>query len=279
MTMGFGIKTKLKKTYQNIKKPKLIPIIKDVSSSKEFYGKTALISGGTGGIGYAIAKSLLESGCNVIVAGTNQGKLEEMQHVENSDKLKTIKLDYTDIDKLEENIMKAVKYFGKIDIFISSSGVHTEKANFWNITSKEYDRVMNINLKGTFFACQIIARYMCDNHIKGKILLISSSRGSEPAWSPYGISKWGMRGLTEGLAQILIPYGIGVNAIAPGSTATELIGVGEGDNIASDENKIGRYIMPEEVANLAKYLVSDAGCMIIGETIHLSGGRGIIDIR
>ena len=120
---------------------------------------------------------------------------------------------------------------------------------------------------------------MRESKIKGTILLISSSRGSEPAWSPYGVSKWGLKGLTLGLAEILQPYGINVNAIAPGSTATKLIGVAEGDNIYSSENGAKRLIMPDEVASLVRVLVSDAGKMITGETIHISAGRGLFDIR
>lgn len=87
---------------------------------------------------------------------------------------------------------------------------------------------MDVNLKGTFFACQSIGKYMKANKVKGAILLVSSSRGSEPAWSPYGISKWGLKGLTKGLGKMFAPYGINVNAIAPGSTATRLIGIKEG---------------------------------------------------
>ena len=120
---------------------------------------------------------------------------------------------------------------------------------------------------------------MKENYVKGSILLVSSSRGSEPAFSPYGISKWGLKGLTEGLGKMLIPYGINVNAIAPGSTATGLIGFQEGDSITSNENGMNRLIMPDEVATLAKLLVSDTGKMIDGEVIHISGGRGTFDIR
>ena len=138
---------------------------------------------------------------------------------------------------------------------------------------------MDINLKGVFFACQAVGKYMKDNYVKGSILLVSSSRGSEPAFSPYGISKWGLKGLTEGLGKMLIPYGINVNAIAPGSTATGLIGFKEGDSITSNENGMNRLIMPDEVATLAKLLVSDAGKMIDGEVIHIAAGRGTFDIR
>lgn len=117
------------------------------------------------------------------------------------------------------------------------------------------------------------------SNIRGSILIISSSRGSEPAWSPYGISKWGLKGLTKGLAKIFVPFGINVNSIVPGSTATELIGIKTGENIFSEENDMNRLIMPDEIATLAKLLVSDAGKMINGEIIHIAVGRGSFDIQ
>ena len=108
---------------------------------------------------------------------------------------------------------------------------------------------------------------------------MSSSRGNEPAWSPYGISKWGMDGMTKGLAKILSPYGITVNAIAPGTTATPLVNYKEGESIYSEENFFGRMITAEEVGNLAAFLLSDSGNMMSGEVVHISGGRGVFDVR
>lgn len=120
---------------------------------------------------------------------------------------------------------------------------------------------------------------MKDNKINGRILFISSSRGSEPAWSPYGISKWGLNGMVKGLAMTLFPYKINVNAIAPGSTATNLLGYNKGDSIYVDDNSECRYIMPVEIANFASLIVSDAGAMINGEIVKIASGRGSYDIR
>ncbi len=273
---------KLKKiifaTVDLFKRKRIVPITCTVGLENEFNGRVALISGGTGGIGLSIARRLIESGCKVIITGTNEIKLKDLQK-ELGENASSLKLDYSNPDDFEDIIIKGSQIYGGIDIFINSVGVHTENVDFWNMTSTEFDRVMSINLKGSFFACQAMGKYMKENGIKGNILLISSSRGSEPVWSPYGISKWGLKGMTEGLAQLLLPYGIIVNAIAPGSTATSLIGVKEEDNIYSIENKAGRYVMPDEVASLAKLLVSDAGRMIVGEMVHISAGRGIFDIR
>ena len=266
------------KTFLQLKKEeKYIPIEHKVGDSNQFSGKVALISGGTGGIGLAIANNLAESGCKIIIAGTNKNKLEAIKK-ENSN-YETIVMDYSKLNEIDTQFRKAISIFGQIDIFISSAGVHTENVDFWTMSPQEFERVINIDLSGTYFACQAAARYMKERNIKGHILLISSSRGSEPAWSPYGISKWGINGFTKGLAQYLTPYGIIVNAIAPGSTATPLIGYKDNDYIYTNENSQNRLVMPDEVAALAKYLVSDQANMIAGEIIHISGGRGVFDIR
>ena len=268
-----GLKSRIKKL---LTRKEYMPIAHPVSSENEFDGKVALISGGSGGIGLAIAKSLKESGCTVIIAGTNEVKLENLKL---NMGLNVIVMNYSNLDTFNDVIDEIVQKYGKLDIFISSAGVHTENVDFWSVDPKEFDRVVNINLRGVFFACQSVGKYMREAKIKGSILIVSSSRGSEPAWSPYGISKWGLKGLVEGLGKIFIPYGINVNAIAPGATATGLIGVKEGDSITSSENGMSRLIMPDEVATLAKLLVSDAGKMIDGEVVHIAAGRGTFDIR
>ena len=177
-----GIKTKIKKL---LSRKEYMHIFHPVSSNKEFRGKVALISGGTGGIGLAIAKSLFESEFTVIKAGTNEKKMDSIQKKMGFD---TIIMDYFNPKSFEEVISTIVMKYGKLDIFINSAGVHTENVDFWAMDPDEFDRIMNVNLKGTFFACQSVGKYMKNNKIKGKILLVSSSRGSEPAWSPYGIS-------------------------------------------------------------------------------------------
>lgn len=255
------------------------PIIIMPSSGSELKDKVVLISGGTGGIGLEIARNFLLSGAKVIITGTNERKFEKIKSEISNDKLKFIVLDYKEPSSFESKLGEIINIWGRLDIFVSSTGVHTENVDFWSMIPAEFDRVMNINLKGVFFACQAVGKYMKENKIKGSILIVSSSRGSEPAWSPYGISKWGLKGLVEGLGKMLIPYGINVNAIAPGSTATGLIGIKEGDSITSEENGMNRLIMPDEVATLAKLLVSDAGKMIDGEVVHIAAGRGTFDIR
>lgn len=272
------IKKALMALISMLKWEKKIPVVSVKSPHNLLDGKVALITGGSGGIGMAIAKSLLESGCRVIIAGTNVQKLKKCVDTLSSD-AKYLVINMNDSASFALKIKEAASIFGNIQLFVSSAGVHSEGLDFLNMTEKEYDRVMNINLKGTYFFSQSVAKYLIDNKLKGKLLLVSSSRGSEPAWSPYGMSKWGLNGMVKGLAKELFPYGINVNAIAPGSTATSLLGYKKGESIYTDDNSESRMIMPEEIGNLTSLLLSDAGNMINGEIIHISSGRGVYDIR
>lgn len=104
------------------------------------------------------ANNLAESGCKIIIAGTNKNKLEAIKK-ENSN-YKTIVMDYSKLNEIDTQFRKAISIFGQIDIFISSAGVHIENVDFWTMSPQEFERVINIDLSGTYFACQAEARYM-----------------------------------------------------------------------------------------------------------------------
>jgi NAD(P)-dependent dehydrogenase (short-subunit alcohol dehydrogenase family) len=276
------IKQKVKRIIQYIKQPVKIPIVSTIPDNCILQGKVALICGGTGGIGRSVVTKLLMSGCSVIVAGTNVEKLaicKKEYDKDYSGKIETIVVDLSKTNMFSEYIDKAVSIFGKIDILVLAAGVHTENVTPWAMTPDEFERVVKINLEGPYFMSLKVAKHMIEKKIHGSILFISSSRGSEPAWSPYGLSKWGINGLTKGLAQQLISYEINVNAIAPGVTATGLLGVQEGDSIYSGDNKLQRMAHPDEISEFARLLVSDSGKFVSGEIIHVSAGRGTFDIR
>ena len=162
----------------------------------------------------------------------------------------------------------------RLDILVNAAGI-VAKAQFLDMTEEEYDNVMDINAKGTFFMCQTVIKYMTQNNIKGHILNFSSSSALRPAWTPYHMSKWAVRGLTVGLADMFVSKGIIINAIGPGPTATEMLGKKNSDEITHPTNPSGRYAMPEEVANVALLLVSGAGDYIVGDTVYITGGSGI----
>lgn len=163
----------------------------------------------------------------------------------------------------------------QIDILVNNAGVVGGEIR--ECTEEKFDAIFDTNVKGSFFLSQLVANYMKDNSIKGNILNVGSSSSLRPATSAYTMSKWSIRGMTKGLAKILAPYGITVNGIAPGPTATPmLMPNGVKDDIAFPTNPLGRFIMPGEIANMAVFLVSNMGRSIIGDMIFMTGGSGVV---
>lgn len=245
-------------------------------------GRKALITGGTSGIGFAIAKSFLASGAVVCITGRDKVKLnkacEELGNINNAykERIHAFVFDVKDVRLFPQKIEEILDSLGGIDILVNNAGVRGGQIS--TVSEAEYDTIMNTNLRGTFFLSKIISSYMIKNNIKGNILNIASASGIRPANSAYTLSKWGIRGLTLGLAKMLIPYGIVVNGIAPGPTATPMLMDNGFKNITHNDNPLKRYALPEEIANMAVFLVSAMGNTIVGDIIYMTGGAGLITI-
>jgi len=245
-------------------------------------GRTALITGGTSGIGYEIAKAFINAGATCIITGRRQEKVDRAcksldEETNTKGKAYGLTWDVTKVGEDPDTLQRALGLIGdkQIDILVNNAGVVGGEIK--DCTEEKYDSILDTNLKGTFFMAQTVARYMRDNNIKGNILNVGSSSSLRPATSAYTISKWGIRGMTKGLAKILAPYGITVNGIAPGPTATPmLMPNGVKDDIAFPTNPLGRFIMPGEIANMAVFLVSNMGRSIIGDMIFMTGGSGVV---
>ena len=194
--------------------------------------------------------------------------------------LSYIVIDVKDVQTMPEKVKTAAAMFpeNRIDILVNSAGV-VSHSDFLDMSEQEYDSIMDINAKGTFFMSQAVAKYMIENRIKGHILNVTSSSALRPAWTPYQMSKWAVRGLTLGAADKLLPYGIVVNAIAPGPTATPMLDKNEGDSIYHPTTPAKRYAMPSEIAALATFMVSDMGDMIVGDTFYMTGGSGTVTLH
>lgn len=277
-----NLKHAIKQGIVALKAKNIQPVMQTVGDESLLQGKTALVVGGSGGIGRAVAKAFLKNGANVVIAGTRREKVDKVV-LELGEKCAGIIVDLAEPETFSNVVDEAVACFGPIDILVNSAGVHTEDASmggFLDFSVEEYNRILNINLRGVYFMVQAVAKRMIfDKVTNGHILIVSSSAGNEPAWSPYRVSKWGLKGITEGMASALVRHSIVVNAIAPGSTATPLLGVEEGDSISAEDNRLGRLAMPEEIAELAVMLASPMGDMVVGDTLYVSGGRGVCDIR
>ena len=272
-----SVKSFLKKKLVKVKKEKvLIPCLQ----SELLLGRNALVTGGSSGIGYAIAKSFLNSGADVTICGRNMVKLEQAKvNLVNDchcviDRINLLAIDISSVQNVK-NILPQFLCEKKIDIFVNNAETNGGEI-FPNTDEEEYDRILNTNLKGMYFISQEVAKYMVENKIQGNILNITSSSSLRPGVSPYIISKWGERSLTLGMAKKYLPYGIVVNGLAPGSTLTPMLRNDEVNDLYLEYSPSKRYAAPEEIGNLATILVSGMGRMIVGDTIYATGGAGII---
>ncbi|HJF08297.1 MAG TPA: SDR family oxidoreductase, partial [Phocaeicola coprocola] len=221
----------------------------------------------------------LASSCKVVISGTNEDKLKRIVKDLDTDKVSYVILDTKNVSSIKASILDAEEKVGKrISIFVYSAGVHGNQ-EFGNVTEEIWDNVLNVNLKGMYFFCQEAGRYMTDNKVKGNILNVSSASALKPGWTPYEISKSGVKSLTLGVAAKLIKHGITVNAIAPGPVATKMIGMENSCDLAWPANPAGRVATPEEIGNMAVFMVSDSGKLIVGDTFYMTGGSGTISLQ
>jgi 3-oxoacyl-[acyl-carrier protein] reductase len=273
--------SKIKKNFQIItrKLKKKIPVYIPVLQGSLLCGRTALITGGTSGIGFSIAKVFLQNGATVVITGRSQERMDTAVNElrETRDCVSGFVLDNSNIKTLQIGFQEIVQRMqnSKIDILVNNAGIN-KGSTFGRTAEDDFDEIINSNLKGAYFLSQIVSQYMKEQGIQGNILNISSSSSLRPGNSPYILSKWGIKSLTLGMAKSLIPYGIVVNALAPGPTHTPMLCKDGYEGIELNSNPSGRYGTSEEVANLAVILVSSLGRLIVGDTLYMTGGAGVI---
>lgn len=242
-------------------------------------GRTALITGGTSGIGKAIAYAFLNAGADVIIAGRNLLKLEstlfEFYKEFSKDRVSGIVMDVADSRSIVNAIANLRQH---IDILVNNAGISYCPSDDIINESNEFDRVLNTNLRGAYILSQLISKHMVENHINGNILNIASTSSFRPATNAYSLSKWGIRGLTIGFAKKLAGNDIVVNCIAPGPTATPMMNMDGVNDVSLPNNPFGRYTIPEEIANMAVILTSSIGRMTTGNIVLMGGGAGTITV-
>ena len=238
----------------------------------ELSGKTALITGGGRGIGRAIASGMAKEGADIVIADVNMADAETVIDIliKSGTRGYAVRADISSIADLEKMRDEVLAVFGKIDILVNNAGV-TQKAEIGDLCEQDWDRVLDINLKGTFFCSQLISNEM-KKRKQGKIVNIASmagERGGRFAGVNYSSSKAGIIVMTKCFAMSGGPYNINVNAIAPGLISSEMSKQLE---FATDEIPLGRLGTAEEVADLAVFLASGRSNYITGATIDINGG-------
>ena len=245
-------------------------------------GKVAIVTGGNQGIGLAISRGLAEAGAAVIIANrrAEEGKQAAESLKKDGLNVISIPIDVSDEASIAEMVSNVVENLGKIDILVNNAGVIIRKAAE-EVTREDWDYMMNINLRGVFFCCQLVGREMIKQK-KGKIINISSdaSQRATPERSVYATSKAGVSHLTRCLAVEWAKHNINVNAIGPGPTHTPLNKKYYEENPDKLQQTvqsipIGRMGDTSDYIGAAVFLASEASNFMTGQTLLIEGGSTI----
>lgn len=238
-------------------------------------GKTALVTGGSRGIGAAIAQRLATDGADVALTYANSAAAAERIATEIRQlgrRALVIQADSGDPVAITSAVKQAREAFGRLDILVNSAGMVTPTP-FAEISIAEYDRLMNVNVRAVFVAAQAAATVLADH---GRIISIGSNladRAAFPGLTLYTMSKTALIGLTKGLARDLGPRGITVNLVQPGSTNTDM---NPEDGALADAQRslmaIPRFGTPQDVAGLVSYLAGDEARSVTGAAFTMDGG-------
>jgi glucose 1-dehydrogenase len=240
-------------------------------------GKVAVVTGAARGIGLAIAQRFVKEGARVVLADRLAADAEAEAAQLGPDAL-AVPTDVGDAADVRRLVARTVERFGRLDCMVANAAVQAE-IPFLELTEEEFDRVIRVNLKGTFLCGQTAARHMVESGTRGTIINMSSVNAvvAHPVLVHYAASKGGIAMLTKGMAVSLAPHGIRVNGIGPGTVNTPI-----NTNFFSIPGMIDRFLMrtplgriaeAEEIASVAVFLASDEASYVTGTTIYADGGR------
>lgn len=241
--------------------------------------KHIVITGGGSGLGLAMAKKFASEGANVLIVGRNEDKLRKAIGEIKSGGASYLTFDVSNADKAEEFLAQCQqKLNAPVDCFVSNAGVSLHENVFTNVSLEGFDKQFKTNMRGNYFLCKaFLEMKLKEDADNANLLVISSETGNQAYDIPYGMTKAAVNSMVKALSRRVYQKGIRVNAIAPGVTLSDMT---KEYAEASDGNLYrdcasGRIFKPEEVAEVACFLLSDASRCISGEIIHTNAGNHI----
>ena len=241
----------------------------------DFKKRTAIITGGAQGFGLNIAKKFLDFGAKVIIWDLDKKETENAVKKVNNDKLSFNILDISNFDEVNK-LVKQITKSTNIDILINNAGITGSTTELWNYDVKEWNKIVEINLMGTFNCCKSIVRNMIKNNY-GRIVNIASVSGKDgnANASAYSSAKAGVLGLTKSLGKELADKHIAVNAVTPAGAKTRILDQMSKEHVQKMLSKVprGRFLELNELTSLVCWLSSEENSFSTAAVFDISGGR------
>lgn len=245
--------------------------IGELSSGSILRGHNLLVTGGTKGIGLCIAKKCINQGANVIVTGRKKEDLVATENYLGTAHCKSYLFDVNNIQRFPAFLQEITKIFGPIDSIVHNAGISLHEGTFRDVNEQSWDQQMNTNLKAPYFLTQAWLDYYESSGLKnGRIVMMASDTSGMGSTLPYGLSKVAISSFVRGLAKHVICKGVRINAIAPGTTKTQMTEDFTHGEIIRETTEGKRVLFPEEIAEVCVFLLSDAAACISGNVFGCS---------
>lgn len=255
--------------------------INPVNYNERLKGKHILITGGSSGIGFAIAEACIKAGGSVIITGRREEKLKEAKE-KLGERCNYLKWDVTEIEKIPIMMKEIVKKFdGRIDCLVNNAG-YDKHGQFLEYDEAFFDSIMAVHVKAVYFLTQAVCKVMSENHSNGSIVMVSSHGGLIAFPHPYNLAKAAVNHFVKAVAKWGVDNEnyIRCNAVCPGVTFSnfyeDLARAEEENNLYRETSRSKRYFLPEEVAEVVVFLLSDSSKCVNGQLIACDAGQAIL---
>ena len=235
-------------------------------------GKKIIITGGGRGLGASMAEKFVKEGAEVLIVGRTEKTVQETAARLGC---KYLTLDVSRVESFAGFIQQADELLGGANCLVNNAGISLHENTFFDVTPETFDAQIDTNFKGAYFLTQEFLRKAITNKRKANVLFISSETGDTMDFRPYGFTKAAVNSMTQGLAYLFAKDNVRINAVAPGVTASDMTGVKAEGDIYLAYNHTERAYLPEEVAETACFLLSDASGCVSGQIITCNNAKTV----
>ena len=235
-------------------------------------GKKIIITGGGRGLGASMAEKFVKEGADVLIVGRTEKTVKDTAERIGC---KYLTLDVSKVEAFKNFIQQADELIGGVNCLVNNAGISLHENTFFDVTPDTFDKQIDTNFKGAFFLTQEFIRKVKAEGRRANVLFVSSETGDTMDFRPYGFTKAAVNSMTQGLAYLFAKDNIRINAVAPGVTVSDMTGVKADGDIYIAYNHTERAYLPEEVAEIACFLLSDASGCVSGQVITCNNAKTV----